>query len=90
MNLEFCVEFDGQLLAVNMYFGLNIEVGKDVDGFVFFFFNFLIFRVKILTKNRIVWFRLFVLDWKGKSWVEVKRLGDRVLFLGDGCFICDM
>ena len=40
MNFEFCAESDGQLLAVNMYFGLNIEVGKDVDGFVFFLFCF--------------------------------------------------
>jgi hypothetical protein len=36
LNFEFCVEFDGQLLVVNVYFGLKIEVGKDVDGFFFF------------------------------------------------------
>ncbi len=87
MNFEFCVESDGQLLAVNMYFGLNIEVGKDVDGFVFFVF---VFRVMILTKNTTVQFKLFMLDWKGKRWVEVKSLGDWVLFLGDGCINCDM
>ena len=50
MNLEFCVEFDGQLLAVNMYFGLNIEVGKDVDGFVFFFLIFLFLGLRSLRK----------------------------------------
>ena len=33
----------------------------------------------------LVWFKVFKLDLEGKSWVELKSLVDRVLFLGDDC-----
>ncbi|XP_057440745.1 F-box protein SKIP23-like [Lotus japonicus] len=39
----------------------------------------------LVHKRRIFTYQVFRLDEKERSWVEVKSLGDRVLFLGDLC-----
>jgi hypothetical protein len=54
LNFEFCVESDGQLLLIDMYFDLIIEdvvVGEGVDE--------VFYGVMVLTKNRTVQFKVF-------------------------------
>ncbi len=54
LNFEFCVESDGQLLLIDMYFDLiieNVVVGEGVDE--------VFYGVMVLTKNRMVQFKVF-------------------------------
>ncbi|KAF3952601.1 hypothetical protein CMV_021862 [Castanea mollissima] len=76
---KFLVESVGQLLMVDMYLS---AVFDDVDGGAEDVDEAFLDGI---MGERTVWFKVFKLDWEGKKWVEVKSLGDRVLFLGDNC-----
>jgi len=89
---KFLVESDGELLLVDKYLSCfrdgnfldhtNVPYGDvnvvnfDVDD------DGEIFRI---GSERAVRFDVFRLDEKEKKWVEVRYLGDRVLFLGEEC-----
>jgi hypothetical protein len=45
--------------------------------------------VVIMIHDDDVWIDLFRLDEKEKMWVKLDDLGDRVLFLGQGCSFSD-
>ena len=76
---KFLVESVGQLLLVNVCLS---AVSDDVDGGAKDVDEAFLDRI---SGGRMVRFKVFELDWEGKKWVEVKSLGDRVLFLGDNC-----
>ncbi|XP_030944877.1 F-box protein SKIP23-like [Quercus lobata] len=76
---KFLVESVGQLLLVDMYLS---AVFDDVDGGAEDVDEAFLDGT---MGERTVRFKVFGLDWEGKKWVEVKSLGDRVLFLGDNC-----
>ncbi|XP_057525809.1 F-box protein SKIP23-like [Amaranthus tricolor] len=68
------VEIDGELMLVDVYFGLppwenfsNRRKMEDLDECV---------------ASRSFWFKVYRLEWEGMNWVEVKDLGNYVLFLG--------
>lgn len=63
------VEIGGELMLVDVYMGLPPweEGANSMDDYV---------------DSRSMWFKVFRLDREGKDWVEVKDLGDYVLFLG--------
>ncbi|MCI03988.1 F-box family protein, partial [Trifolium medium] len=67
---KFLVESDGELLLVDKYLSNCI---LNADG------------VNEIGMERVVRFDVFRLDEKEKKWVEVRNLGDRVLFLGEDC-----
>ncbi|XP_020224314.1 F-box protein SKIP23 [Cajanus cajan] len=69
---KFLVESDGALLLVDLFLSNDREF-EDFDDFDAF------------EWERTVRFDVFSLDREGKRWVEVRSLGDRVLFLGDDC-----
>lgn len=77
---KFLVESDGELLLVDMYLSIeDVGVG-DGDG------DEVADEVcDEYVGERTVRFKVFGLDSEEKRWVEVKSLGDRVLFLGDDC-----
>ncbi|RHN66551.1 hypothetical protein MtrunA17_Chr3g0092331 [Medicago truncatula] len=73
---KFLVESDGELLLVDKYFSsLNDYDVIDVDDDDYFG----------IVMGRDVRFDVFRLDEREKKWVEVRNLGDRVLFLGEDC-----
>ena len=76
---KFLVESVGQLLLVNVCLS---AVSDDVDGGAK---DVDVAFLDRISGGRMVRFKVFELDWEGKKWMEVKSLGDRVLFLGDNC-----
>ncbi|KAG2706113.1 hypothetical protein I3843_05G079100 [Carya illinoinensis] len=79
---KFLVESNGELLLVDMYLSVG-DVGfgdGDGDG------DEIVEEVyDRYVGERTVRFKVFRLEAEGKKWVEVRSLGDRVLFLGDDC-----
>ncbi|KAK9286207.1 hypothetical protein L1049_014591 [Liquidambar formosana] len=68
---KYLVESGGALLLVDMYLSMDPE--EDLgDG-----------QIALYISERIVRFKVFRLDENEQKWVEVKSIGDRVLFLGD-------
>jgi hypothetical protein len=70
---KFLVESDGELLLVDKYLSCVGNCILSADG------------VDEIGVERDVRFDVFRLDEKEKKWVEVRNLGDRVLFLGEDC-----
>ncbi|PNY04261.1 F-box family protein [Trifolium pratense] len=71
---KFLVESDGELLLVDKYLSClgNYSLDDGETG-------------NDIVAERAVKFDVFRLDEKEKKWVEVRNLGDRVLFLGEDC-----
>jgi hypothetical protein len=68
-DMKFLVESEGELLLVDVY--KSYSVYFDLDG-----------EVACRDDLKIHVFRL---DEKAKKWVKLPSLGDRILFLGNGC-----
>ncbi|XP_048421220.1 F-box protein SKIP23 [Pyrus x bretschneideri] len=79
---KFLVESSGELLVVDMY--LSITAPKDLDD-LDVDDEVLQMQFSGCLTERTVRFEVFKLDREGKKLVEMKSLGDRVLFLGDDC-----
>ncbi|KAL2936993.1 F-box protein SKIP23 [Bienertia sinuspersici] len=66
------VEMGGELMLVDVYMGLppwdDDHNIEDLDEYV--------------SSSRSVWFKVYRLDREGKTWVEVKDLGNNILFVG--------
>ncbi|XP_028777614.1 F-box protein SKIP23 isoform X1 [Neltuma alba] len=73
---KFLVESDGQLLLVDKYLSFDYQSLEAYDGFD----DDVCFGCEQAVK-----FKVFRLNEEGKEWVELKSLGDRVVFLGDDC-----
>ncbi|XP_059653914.1 F-box protein SKIP23 [Cornus florida] len=76
------VESCGDLLLVDMYLSLgpeddlgNVEGFEGLEGDEF----------NCYIIERTVRFKVFKFDRDGQRWVELKSLGDQMLFLGDNC-----
>ncbi|KAI5315166.1 PREDICTED: F-box [Prunus dulcis] len=76
---KFLVESSGELLVVDMYLSMAPETDLDVDD------EIIQLQFNGCLTERTVRFKVFKLDREGKRLVELKSLGDRVLFLGDDC-----
>ncbi|KAF2287950.1 hypothetical protein GH714_003427 [Hevea brasiliensis] len=74
---KYLVESDGELLLVDMYLSIDTE-----EESLSFGEEYLEHLAQYMSE-RTVRFRVYKLDEEAKSWIEVKSLGDRVLFLGD-------
>ncbi|EEF33970.1 conserved hypothetical protein [Ricinus communis] len=74
---KYLVESLGDLLLVDMY--LSIDTA---EGGLSFGEEFLEHLAQYMSE-RTVRFKVFKLDKEAQTWIEVKSLGDRVLFLGD-------
>ncbi|KDP27132.1 hypothetical protein JCGZ_20944 [Jatropha curcas] len=74
---KYLVESNGELLLVDMY--LSIDTG---EGSLSFDEEYLEHLAQYMSE-RTVRFKVFKLDEEVQSWIEVKSLGNRVLFLGD-------
>ncbi|OWM80457.1 hypothetical protein CDL15_Pgr019737 [Punica granatum] len=74
---KFLVESLGELLLADMYLTVyaDYEGPVDVEPDEF----------NSIVTERTVKFKVYKLDLKEKKWVEVRELGDRVLFLGEDC-----
>ncbi|XP_004499895.1 F-box protein SKIP23-like [Cicer arietinum] len=83
-DFKYFVESDGELLLIDKYLSFDWEdrYSEYIDNFVFDGRNHFSFKVEM---EKAVRFDVFRLHEKDKKWVEVTDLGDRVLFLGDGC-----
>ncbi|GAV86608.1 DUF295 domain-containing protein [Cephalotus follicularis] len=79
---KYLVESEGDLLLVDMYLSMEVEGApefpapeyeeeEEIGGFC--------------VRERTVKFKVFKLDEREKKWVEVKSLGDRIVFLADDC-----
>ncbi|KAL6963644.1 hypothetical protein U1Q18_034651 [Sarracenia purpurea var. burkii] len=74
------VQSFGELLLVDTYLHIGPEddLGFDEGSESYEEFD-------CYMGERTVRFKVFRLDRSEKKWVELKRLGDRILFLGDNC-----
>ncbi|KAA8535954.1 hypothetical protein F0562_028432 [Nyssa sinensis] len=77
---KFLVESCAELLLVDMYLSTGPE--EDLGSYEYFEFydEFDCYMIE-----RTIRFKVFKLDQEGQKWVEVKSLGDQMLFLGDNC-----
>lgn len=74
---KFLVESKGELLMVDKYLTMiSVTDFSDEDYYEPF---------DGIMGERTVKFNVYKLDGGGQKWVEVKNLGDQVLFLGDDC-----
>ncbi|XP_054785710.1 F-box protein SKIP23 isoform X2 [Prosopis cineraria] len=73
---KFLVESDGQLLLVDKYLSFDYQCLGAYDGFD---------DDVCFGWEQAVKFEVFKLNEEVKEWLELKSLGDRVLFLGDNC-----
>ncbi|OVA15997.1 F-box domain [Macleaya cordata] len=74
------VESEGELLLVDRY----LSIGPDEDlGNVHDDEH--IGQNDTYIVDSTIWFKVYKLNQGGQNWVELKSLGDRVLFLGDNC-----
>ncbi|PIA32863.1 hypothetical protein AQUCO_04300060v1 [Aquilegia coerulea] len=71
------VELDGELLLIDSLF--QEYERNDLNGETY------IVNDDTYMADNTVQFKVFKLDLKEKEWVEVKHLGDHMLFLGDNC-----
>ncbi|KAJ4826908.1 hypothetical protein Tsubulata_006135 [Turnera subulata] len=74
---KYLVESEGELLLVDMYLSIDNVEGSSGDEAE------LLDQVVQYMSERTVRFKVFRLDMEGQRWIEVRSLGDRVLFLGD-------
>lgn len=81
---KYLVELDGELLLVDRY----LSIGSDDHPFYYHHIQ----ENEVYApsddnyvNDTTVQFKVYKLDWVGKNWVEVKSLGDSMLFLGDNC-----
>lgn len=74
---KFLVESNGELLLVDKYLSFDYQSPGIYDTIDHEFYG--------LGCERAVKFNVYKLDEEGKEWLELKSLGDRVLFLGDDC-----
>uniref|UniRef100_A0A2P2QLI9 F-box protein SKIP23-like n=1 Tax=Rhizophora mucronata TaxID=61149 RepID=A0A2P2QLI9_RHIMU len=74
---KYLVKSEGELLLVDMYLSIDTSEGS-LDVEVEFLEHFAQYM-----SERTVRFKVFKLVEESQSWIEVKNLGDRVLFLGD-------
>ncbi|XP_024161660.1 F-box protein SKIP23 isoform X1 [Rosa chinensis] len=76
---KFLVESRGELLVVDMYLSTDQEVDWDDDDEVS--------QVQLdgCIYERTVKFKVYKMDEAAQKLVQMKSLGDRVLFLGDDC-----
>ena len=74
------VESDGELFLVDRYLsiGPDDDPGVNHDDEIYG-------HNDTYIVDTTVWFKVFKLDQSEQKWIEVKSLGDRVLFLGDNC-----
>jgi hypothetical protein len=73
---KYLVESKGDLLLVDMYLSIDTDEGLSIG-------NDVVQDLVQYMSERTVRFKVFKLNEEGKSWIEVKNLEDRVLFLGD-------
>lgn len=76
---KFLIESCGEMLLVDMY--LSLEALDGDPGFV----EEMLEHAAFYVNERTVKFKVFKFVEREKSWVEVKELGDIMLFLGDDC-----
>lgn len=74
---KYLVESNGELLLVDMY--LSIDTGEESLSFGEEYLE----HLAQYMSERTVRFKVYKLDEQAKSWIVLKSLGDRVLFLGD-------
>ncbi|KAK9064483.1 hypothetical protein SSX86_015865 [Deinandra increscens subsp. villosa] len=78
---KFLVESVGELLMVDKYLSVGPENDTDYDEENYEFYE----DFDCFMSERTVRLEVYKLDKEGGKWVEVKDLGDRMLFLGDNC-----
>ncbi|KAL9231870.1 hypothetical protein vseg_007036 [Gypsophila vaccaria] len=79
------VEMRGELVLVDVYIGLPpFEDGGVGEGGGGGGGGGNVVVLDEFVVSRSMWFRVYRLDWGRMRWVEVKDLGDNVLFLGVG------
>ncbi|PIA32862.1 hypothetical protein AQUCO_04300059v1 [Aquilegia coerulea] len=81
---KYLVELDGELLLVDRY----LSIGS--DDYPIYHSQIQDYEIYVPNDDTYivdttVQFKVFKLDQLKKEWVEVKDLGDRMLFLGDNC-----
>lgn len=70
------MEFNGELLLVDMYLTIDSEENFSLDGE----------PPEGILHEKTVGFKVFKLGGDGnKNWIEVHDLGDKMLFLGENC-----
>ncbi|KAJ4715890.1 F-box protein SKIP23 [Melia azedarach] len=75
---KYLVECKGDLLLVDMYLSIDATVDSN-------FLNEHELQFSYCMSERTVMFKVFRLNWGRKEWIEVKNLGNDVLFLGEDC-----
>ncbi|KAF5745790.1 F-box protein SKIP23-like [Tripterygium wilfordii] len=75
---KYLVECEGQLLMVDMYLSIDATEGGPL-GFGEDFLE----HLAVYMSERTVRFKVYKLDEEMLTWVVVRNLGDKVLFLGD-------
>nr|XP_043608667.1 F-box protein SKIP23 [Erigeron canadensis] len=78
---KFLVESDGGLYMVDKHLSVGPENDFDYDDENYEFYE----DFDCFMSERTVKLEVYKLDFEGQKWVEVKDLGDRMLFLGDNC-----
>ncbi|KAJ8765099.1 hypothetical protein K2173_010582 [Erythroxylum novogranatense] len=74
---KYLVESEGQLLLVDMYLSIDTGEGSLSTGEEF------LEHLAQYMSERTVKFKVYKLHEETQNWIELKSLGDRVLFLGD-------
>lgn len=74
------VESCNDLLLVDMFLNVGLDDESDVDMSIEFYEE-----VDFYLCEETVRFKVYKLDQREQSWVEVRNLGDRLLFLGGNC-----
>ncbi|KAK6916781.1 Domain unknown function DUF295 [Dillenia turbinata] len=73
------VELNGELMLIDMYMNMSNEDDLNNEG------NDLTAMMIYFVLERTVKFKVYKLDWELHKWIEVKSLGDKVLFWADNC-----
>ncbi|KAJ0693020.1 putative F-box domain-containing protein [Helianthus annuus] len=78
---KFLVECDGELFMVDKYLSVGPENDVEEDDENYEFYE----DFDCFMSERTVKLEVYKLDREEGRWVEVKDLGDKMLFLGDNC-----
>ncbi|XP_071692978.1 F-box protein SKIP23-like [Rutidosis leptorrhynchoides] len=78
---KFLVESVGELFMVDKYLSVGPENDFDYDDENYEYYE----DFDCFMSERTVKLEVYKLDFQEHKWVEVKDLGDRMLFLGDNC-----
>ncbi|KAM0055043.1 putative F-box domain-containing protein [Helianthus debilis subsp. tardiflorus] len=78
---KFLVECDGELFMVDKYLSVGPENDVEDDDENYEFYE----DFDCFMSERTVKLEVYKLDREEGRWVEVKDLGDKMLFLGDNC-----